>query len=540
MEQPRRMDGKKVNPAMLALIAEGFLMRLGFGIISFALPLYARHLGLNLTEVGALLAVTSVVKVALKPLTGWVADRVGAKRGLVVALALRSLVSFLFAFTSSPWQLFSIRGIHGISTSVRDPAINALIAENADEKAIGSAFAWYFTAKSLASSIGKAVAGALLVLTAYNYPAVFLITWGISSLTLPAVILFVPQARSRRAILEEEEALAAASPERASPAGEQAPQSLYSRVAAVAGLGFFISITASMIDRFYPILATEYAGMSAAQAGVVYLASAVVTMVAGPSFGWLSDRYGRRPTTAVRTIANAGSSLLYLLVPNSVGFTSGKLLDDGGRAGFRPAWGALKADISSVKKSQRAQMMGLMDVGDDAGDMAGPVAGGLLWDVWGVTGLLAARIALAGLTEVYAATVFWRRPKERTAGTARPPPSLRPAYGSLRPRCWFCRRRPCAVRAVANRNLSDPWSWQVQPVCSRCERLLNDAGQQGVVREVTYERPWSGAPPTFAQTPNQQTLPHRAATHPAEVPTEETAIPIGQAKWRGRNGGAKG
>jgi len=485
------VDVRKINPAMLALVAEGFLMRLGFGIISFTLPLYARDLGLNLAEIGVLLAVTNIVKVALKPLTGWASDRVGAKRGLVAALALRSLVSFLLAFTSAPWQLFSIRSIHGLSTSVRDPTINALIAEHADEKSLGSAFAWYFTAKSLASALGKAIAGVLLVITAANYPAVFLVTWGISSLTLPAVIFFVPGARSRQEILkeEEEEALAAASSIPASPAGEQAPQSLYSKVAAVAGLGFMISITASMIDKFYPILATEYAGMSEAQAGGVYLGSAVVTMVAGPSFGWLSDRYGRKPVTAVRSVANAASSLLYLLVPNGVGFTSGKLLDDGGRAGFRPAWGALKADISSVKKSQRAQMMGLMDVGDDAGDVAGPVAGGLLWDVWGVAGLLVARIALAGLTEVYAAAVFWRRPREPAAGTGHPP--LRRWRGIL-PGCAFCFRRSRGVWAVSTRDMTSAWRHEILPVCSRCYRDLADAGKQGLVLKATAEPWWNG------------------------------------------------
>ena len=91
------------GPALAALVAEGFLMRLGYGILSFTLPLYARHLGLNLAETGALIAVTGMVKVALKPAAGWLADRIGSKRGLVSALALRSLVSFLFAFTGVPW-----------------------------------------------------------------------------------------------------------------------------------------------------------------------------------------------------------------------------------------------------------------------------------------------------------------------------------------------------------------------------------------------------------------------------------------------------
>src|SRR5206468_12527552 len=66
-------------------------------------------------------------------------------------------------------------------------------------------------------------------------------------------------------------------------------------------LGFLISVTASMIDRFYPILATEYAGMTEAQAGVVYLASSVVSLVAGPFIGWVSDRFGDRKSTRLNS-----------------------------------------------------------------------------------------------------------------------------------------------------------------------------------------------------------------------------------------------
>jgi len=442
---------KKANPALLALVAEGFLMRLGYGIIAFALPLYARHLGLNLAETGALLALTGVVKVALKPLTGWVADRIGPERGLVTALGLRSLVSLLFVFASAPWQLYSIRTIHGLSTSVRDPALNALIAENGDEKEMASAFAWYFTAKSLANSLGKAVAGVLLTLTGSNFSAVFLVTWVISSLTLPAVILFVPEVDRKRLAeqLKEMRDRAPAGGERRD--NETAGRSLYARVASVVGLGFLISVTGSMIDRFYPILATEYAGMTDAQAGMVYVASALVALVAGPLFGWMSDQVGRKPTVAVRSMANAMSSLLYLFVPSGAGFTVGKLLDDGGRAGFRPAWGAVKADVSGVDRSQRARMMGIMDVGDDAGDVVGPIGGGFLWETWGIVGLVSTRIALAGLTEVYAAAVMWRRPKGRRATTRRGRDRMR----ALRHARWLRWRRRLAREPAAEASPHD-------------------------------------------------------------------------------------
>ena len=406
------------SSALAALVAEGFLMRLGYGILSFTVPLYARHLGLNHAETGVLIAVTGMVKVALKPAAGWLADRIGAKQGLVSALALRSVVSFLFAFAGMPWQLYSLRTLHGMSTSMRDPTVNALIAENGDERAMGSAFAWYFTAKSLANSLGKAVAGGLLALTASNYTVVFLVTWVVSSLTLPAVILFVPGTRRGPAAGEADAIEAGVTAPTPAPVAEIAGATadagpatpagppLRRRVSALVVLGFLISVTASMIDRFYPILATEVAHMSPGRAGLVYLVSAFVALVAGPLFGWASDRFGRRPTVVVRSVANAGSSLLYLVSPTPVGFTVGKLLDDGGRAGFRPAWGALKADVSNVDRSKRARLMGVMDIGDDLGDVLGPVAGGLLWGAWGITGLLLTRVAIAGLTEVVAAAAL--------------------------------------------------------------------------------------------------------------------------------------
>ena len=65
---------RRVSSSLIAIVAEGLFSRLSFGLISFSLPLYARHLGLSLTEVGILAAMNSAVAVALKPLLGWAAD----------------------------------------------------------------------------------------------------------------------------------------------------------------------------------------------------------------------------------------------------------------------------------------------------------------------------------------------------------------------------------------------------------------------------------------------------------------------------------
>src|SRR5438045_7134827 len=82
------------RPALLVIMAEGFLSRLSFGIIGFALPLFAyRHMGLSLTQTGFLFSLNLIVEQVFKPVMGWVADRVGLKRTFTAAIALRSLVA---------------------------------------------------------------------------------------------------------------------------------------------------------------------------------------------------------------------------------------------------------------------------------------------------------------------------------------------------------------------------------------------------------------------------------------------------------------
>src|SRR5690242_21767529 len=48
---PFRMK-RRTHLSLLAITAEGLLSRLSFGVIGFALPLYARHVGLSFTQIG--------------------------------------------------------------------------------------------------------------------------------------------------------------------------------------------------------------------------------------------------------------------------------------------------------------------------------------------------------------------------------------------------------------------------------------------------------------------------------------------------------
>jgi MFS family permease len=346
---------------------------------------------LSVAQIGVLLSFNLVIATALKPATGALADRVGLKRGLTAAVALRSLTSLLLALAAAPWQLFAVRGVHGASIALRDPSVDALIAVHGGKRAVATAFAWYQTAKSTAGAIGKAMAGVLLGLTASDYTMVFLVAFAVASLPLAIVARYVRD------------------PDPVPAAPESAPREDRPALSRFMGLGFLVAGTAHMLGTLFPLLATQYAGLTPAQAGSIYLL-VIAAPLTGPAFGWLSDNVSRRLVLSVRSAANAGSSLLYLAFPTFAGVLVARLVDDVGKAAFRPAWGSLMAHVASFDPRTRARTMGFLRQGEDAGEIAGPIVAGIVWSVWGAPALLVIRAALAVVAELYSLAVERRLP----------------------------------------------------------------------------------------------------------------------------------
>jgi MFS family permease len=412
------------NGPLLAIVAEGFFSRLSFGVISFVLPLYAYRLGLGFAEIGTLLGTNLLVAIVLKVPMGLLADRVGYRPTLVGAIALRSVVSLLLAFAVSPWHLFAIRGLHGVSIAMRDPSTASLISVHGGKERIASSFAWYQTAKSVAGSFGKGLGGIILGISGASFTDAFLVAFVLSVLPLWVVVRHirgdaphtsrmetqreVPPVAPQTLVTERARGPAppAGSPDRLShtsaplTSGRSAGGARPSMLAA-ATLGMLVTGTAYMMSNLFPVLAVEHAGLSESQTGAIFLLGSVVT-IAGPGFGWLSDRVSHRLVLSVRGAANIVSSILFLAAPNLAGFAAGKLTDDLGKAAFKPAWGALMARVAELDPRRRARAMSVVSLGEDTGEMVGPVVAGALWSAWGVGVLLGARIALAVVTEVYA------------------------------------------------------------------------------------------------------------------------------------------
>ena len=413
--------------AVFALLGEGFFTRLSFGLLSLAVPLYARQLGLSLTQVGLLVSLNALIMIFGRPLMGHVAARFGLRRTLLAGMALRSLVTLLLMLCWLPWHLFGARAVHGLADSARKPAIDSLLAQAGGRKKAASVFAWYSTARAMAASIGRASAGLLLAASAGQFAPVFVAAFVLSAIPLLVVWKFVQEPPT-----PEPQPVPEAQPAIDASAAAATPAQRRIGMLPIVSLGALMSGTAEMLRGLFPILATEYAGLTPAQTGMIYLASTLVTMGAGPVFGWLSDHVSRELVLLIRSASNILSSAIYLIAPSFIGVFAARITDDVGKAAFRPAWGAMMVQASSPDPRVRAREMGVMGMGEDIGELVGPVIAGMLLSGGGLVALMGTRIALAALTEAYAVFVA-RRLAAAEASTPEPAPAPAGAFLPSRP-----------------------------------------------------------------------------------------------------------
>ena len=261
-----------------------------------------------------------------------------------------------------PAQLSGLRGVHGASDSLRDPAVNSMLAEYGGKGSMASTFAWYQTTKT-AGSFG-ASPGGLLIATTLGFPFAFAAAFALSFLPALPWPWLVPPCRRIPAVTSRRRTQHPARP--------------------------------SQFGRRRSVRRSQHS------TGSLGVSGPTRTRTHRTALGRLSHRVGRPVVLSVRDFANVFSSLVYLLAANLAGVWTGKALDDMGKAAFRPAWGSMMADVANRDPKTRARAMGFLTAGEDAGTLAAPLLASLLWTLWGVPVLLFARVAVAAISELYA------------------------------------------------------------------------------------------------------------------------------------------
>jgi MFS family permease len=404
------MRARSARLALATVLAEGFLGRLTFGMVSFAMPLYAHKLGLPLSLIGVLVSLRTLCVLPLKPVAGWLADRIGVRSVYLLGIFARTLSAAVLLFSGGFAGLMAVRLLQGASAAGRDVASLGVIARDAASR-VGTAYGSYASAKHVGGVAGAGLAGLIIAVSGGAYQPLFVIVLCMSLL---------PMAAAWFGLREEPDS---------GPAGEPEPEAVepgaaddegrpgkvgriadtiatVQELAGPASVGMLVATSAYMVHGLFPILATQYAGLSEAEAGLIYSFSAAFFLVGGPLFGWLIDRYGRIFGIAWRSAANIGSSFMYIAFPNFIGLAAARSFDDSGKGAFRPAWASTIAGIAARDPQKSGRRLGVLDTSQSVGEAIGPALATLLWQSGGVFALFGVRIVIAVVAEVMALRVF--------------------------------------------------------------------------------------------------------------------------------------
>lgn len=399
-----RLGGVLGPHPVRAVTVEGFTTRLAFGVVIFAMPLYARQLGMSLTEIGVLVAMKALVEPAVKPFMGGAVDRWGARRGYLTAVTVRLVASVLLFTATTPASLYAARLVQGAASAARDPASISVLADSGEQK-LGRAFSLSFGAKDLGAVSAGALGGVVLSHSGNDFRLLWAFVAAISFVPVVVVWLWVPrpgQLPPGLTAATEPSAIArlVKDPPKDRPT---APSRVFRdrRLRLLCTLGLLAGMTAHMTHGLFPVLAAEVAGLSPGQIGAIYSASVFVLLLVGPLAGLAADRFGATPLTGARGVANTLSSLLYLVFPTAAGMLAGRLVDDAGKAAFRPPWGSLLAQAARGAGPRAGRVAATLDTALSVGEAAGPVIAALLWDIWGLAAFLLVRAALGIATEVF-------------------------------------------------------------------------------------------------------------------------------------------
>jgi MFS family permease len=269
-------------PNIWALGMVSFFTDLATEMIYPLLPLFlTQQLGASKLFVGVLEGIAESAASLLKLVSGWLADRFGQRKPLVLAgYSLSALSKPLLALAAAPWHVLAVRLADRVGKGIRTAPRDALLADSASPELRGRAFGLQRTLDHAGALLGPLLAWPLLASTRGDFRLVFALALVPGLLCVGVIQFFV------REIAPTPAATAGGLPQIRLRLFD-AP---FRRYVAI----LFLFTLGNSSDAFLLLRAAEV-GIRAEQIPLLWVALHVVKMAASLPAGALSDRMGRRP-----------------------------------------------------------------------------------------------------------------------------------------------------------------------------------------------------------------------------------------------------
>jgi MFS transporter, DHA1 family, multidrug resistance protein len=344
------------------------VVMMGFGIVIPIMPFYVERLGAGGTELGLLIASYAVMRLICGPVWGSLSDRIGRKPVMMVGVFGYGITMILFGVATQLWMLFVFRALSGILSSATSPTTMAYIGDSTPEKERGQGMGILGAAVGVGTIFGPGLGG---LLAGENLATPFFIAGGMSFFALLLIWLFLPEslpATARRGTGEKKRLHA-----------REIWQTASGSIGILLLMAFLASFGLTAFFGIFGLYALQKYGAGPEAVGGIMMVFGVVTALAqGVLTGPLTKRLGEKVVIQGMLAATAAGFLLISLANTFIMFLVAIGVFTMAIAILAPAVSAL---ISQQTTLEQGLTMGLSNAAQSLGRIAGPLLGGIAFDI---------------------------------------------------------------------------------------------------------------------------------------------------------------
>ena len=270
----------------------------------------SQEFNVPLTEVTAVFTLTLWMRLVGATASGWLADRMGRKKPLMISIAWYSACNFIAAFSPAFWFLFLFRALLGIGMGAEWPVGAALAMENWPIRSRG------FMGGVLQSSWGL---GAVLSSAAYGllYDSIgwrgLLMLGVLPALLLVYIRIFV---KEPPVWLENRRLQRAQHREVRTPLFSIFKRGLLGNTLTACWMMASAFVVGYSIGGLFPTYLQKDLHLTPGHVALPVLLQSLMFFLSGSLWGWFADRVGRRWAIILPAILTIPVAPLYLLTTN--------------------------------------------------------------------------------------------------------------------------------------------------------------------------------------------------------------------------------
>jgi MFS family permease len=311
----------RIQPSIVAVSLVSLVVMMGSSMITPSLTLYAKQdLGANEFLVGAVIAGFAIGRLIFDIPAGFLTDRLGLSRTMILGLGILFGASLLAGFASSYWVLLCARMLEGIGSSIYVSAAITFVLLSSDAAKRGTNIGSYQSIMMLGPIIGPVIGAPIAEFLGYNAPY-----FAFAAMLVVAAVFISIFSQRRKFNIEKVQQ------EHEHEKNRQASMAVYLNTAAIATFGFAF-IRSGIYTTGMPLFAYGSLSLSVFDVGIILTMASLANLISSFFSGKVTQMYGmKKPLFAAILISGVlvafiplSMSMLYLLaIITLIGITSG-------------------------------------------------------------------------------------------------------------------------------------------------------------------------------------------------------------------------